>query len=140
MPAASPYEILGDEGIGQLCRVFYEVMDELPQAAELRALHAADLSEVQRKLAAYLTGWMGGPPVYLAAYGTVCLTDAHKPFLIDERLRDQWLLCMDEALHRTQAGAELKTMLAEPLRAIADAVVNYRGGRQPTGARVIARG
>ncbi len=128
--ARSPYEILGEEGIRRLADTFYEVMDELPQAAEVRAMHAQNLDDIKRKLAAYLTGWMGGPPVYLAMTGTVCLTEPHAPYAIGRRERDQWLMCMDEALERIGASDELKAMLKEPMFRIADTVRNRDERRQ----------
>lgn len=120
----SPYEILGDEGIKQLAHVFYTVLDELPQAAEIRAMHAENLDHIKRMLTAYLTGWMGGPPVYQALKGTVCLTDPHEPFRIGPKERDQWLACMDEALDRINAGDDLKVMLKTPMFQVAEAVRN----------------
>ena len=142
--ASSPYEILGDDGIKKLVDAFYDAMNELPQAAEVRAMHAENLDEVKRRLKAYLIGWMGGPPVYLAAFGTVCLTDVHKPYPIDAKMRDQWLLCMHEALQRIDASEELKEMLKDPLYRIADTVRNWGGpdGEDPApqGMRLIARG
>ena len=123
-PPQTPYEILGDQGIRDLAAAFYGVMDELHEARGIRAMHAADTDDVQRKLAAYLTGWMGGPPVYLAMNGTVCLTEPHAPYRIGPDERDQWLLCMDRALERIGASEALKTMLKEPLYAIAETVRN----------------
>lgn len=120
----TPYEILGDQGIKDLARTFYEVMDELPLAADIRAMHAENLDNITRMLAAYLTQWMGGPPVYQAIKGTVCLTDPHEPFRIGPKERDQWLACMDEALERIGASEELKTMLKEPMFRVADTVRN----------------
>ncbi len=120
----SPYEILGDQGIKDLVAAFYEVMDTHPDAQEIRAMHAEDLAPVRSKLSAYLVGWMGGPPVYQAIAGTVCLTDPHAPFHIGPRQRDQWLMCMDEALERIGASEELKAMLKIPMRQIADTVRN----------------
>lgn len=120
----TPYEILGDQGVRALAKAFYEVMDELPEAAEIRAMHADDLGPITRKLATYLTGWLGGPPVYLAINGTVCLTEPHAPYHIGPRQRDQWLLCMEKALERIGASEELKRMLEKPLFHIADTVRN----------------
>jgi hemoglobin len=120
----TPYEILGDEGIKALAAAFYEVMDELPLAADIRAMHAENLDHITRMLSAYLTGWMGGPPVYLAMKGTVCLTDPHEPFRIGPKERDQWLACMDEALQRIGASEELTTMLKEPMYRVAETVRN----------------
>ncbi len=123
-PPQTPFDILGQDGVRALADAFYEVMDELPQAAEIRAMHAEHLDDIKRKLAAYLTGWMGGPPVYLAMTGTVCLTDPHEPYAIGPKERDQWLLCMTEALERIGASDELKDMLREPLFQIAETVRN----------------
>ncbi len=127
----TPYEILGDRGIRALAEAFYEAMDRLPEAAHIRAMHGANLDDVKRKLAAYLTGWMGGPPVYLAMTGTVCLTEPHAPYHIGPRERDQWLRCMDEALERTGASDELKAMLREPLFRLADTVRNRDSSERP---------
>lgn len=120
----TPYQILGQEGIRKLADAFYEVMDERPQAKTIRAMHAENLDHIKDKLYEYLTGWMGGPPIYAAKYGTVCLTDPHKPYTIGPEERDQWLDCMQEALERIGASDELKQLLKGPLFQIADAVKN----------------
>ncbi|MBE9538898.1 MAG: group II truncated hemoglobin [Proteobacteria bacterium] len=123
----SPYQILGEDGIRQLTSTFYDVMDTLPEAKSLRAMHAQDLSTMKEKLAEYLTGWMGGPPLYADRYGTVCMTSPHEPYHIGPEERDQWLLCMDKALEEIEAGEELTRMLKEPLFRIADAIRNREG-------------
>ncbi len=120
----TPYEILGDGGIKQLASAFYDVMDELPLAADIRAMHVENLDHIKRMLAAYLTGWMGGPPVYLAMKGTLCLTEPHEAFRIGPKERDQWLACMDEALERTGASDQLKSMLKKPMYQVAETVRN----------------
>lgn len=120
----TPYEILGDDGIRTLVDAFYDAMDTLPEAADVRAMHAENLDPIKSKLAAYLTGWMGGPPVYLAMTGTVCLTDPHSRYAIGPEERDQWLRCMEVALERIGATAELRQLLREPLFRVADAVRN----------------
>ena len=125
MTARSPYEILGEDGIGELVDAFYDAMDEMPQAARVRAMHKENLDEIRDKLKDYLTGWMGGPPLYHRKTGTVCLTDPHDPYWIGPRERDQWLLCMDEALERISASDELKNMLKEPMYRIADTCLLY---------------
>lgn len=122
--AQTPYEILGDQGIKALANTFFEVMDELPLAADIRAMHAESLDHIKRMMSAYLTGWMGGPPVYQAIKGTVCLTEPHEMFRIGPKERDQWLACMDEALIRIDASEELKAMLKKPMYQIAETVRN----------------
>lgn len=141
MTAQSPYEILGDEGIAKLVDAFYDAMDELPQAAAVRAMHKENMDEIRKKLKNYLTGWMGGPPIYQMVTGTVCLTDPHEPYAIGPRERDQWLLCMDTALERTEAPEELKEMLKEPMFRIADTVRNQESSDpKPRDPSIIAVG
>ncbi|MBT7333283.1 MAG: group II truncated hemoglobin [Gammaproteobacteria bacterium] len=124
LPPQTPYEILGDQGIKALVKAFYEVMDTHPAAKEIRAMHAENLEPVKSKLVSFLVGWMGGPPVYLAVTGTVCLTDPHAAFHIGPRQTEQWLLCMDEALIKVNASQELKEMLKLPMEHIANTVRN----------------
>ena len=52
----TPYQALGEDGIRALTNAFYDLMDELPEAAEIRAMHARDLSPMKDKLAEYLIG------------------------------------------------------------------------------------
>ena len=121
---SSPYQVLGEEGIKNLTEAFYDIMDATSDVAELRAMHAKDLSPMKEKLAEYLTGWMGGPPVYSQKYGSVCMTEPHAGYDIGPKLRDQWLLCMKKALEKIEASEELCEMLEVPLFRIADAVRN----------------
>ena len=121
---ASPYQALGEEGIRNLTKAFYAEMGEARECAHIRAMHSVDLSPMVEKLGDYLIGWMGGPPLYFNKYGTVCMTEPHAGYWIGPRERDQWLLCMNRALDRIGADEELKEMLREPLRRIANAVMN----------------
>lgn len=136
MPVSSqntPYELLGgDAGVRRLADTFYEVMDELPEAEAIRKMHGENLVDIKQKLYEYLSGWMGGPHHYHKKYGTVCLTKPHKAYAIGPAERDQWLLCMDEALRRIDASDEIKTMLKEPMFGIADAIRNTDGSSCPS--------
>ena len=137
----TPFQILGEDGIRELTCAFYDIMDSLPEAAGIRAMHAADLGPIKIKLAQYLTGWMGGPPRYAEKYGTVCMTTPHEPYHIGPAERDQWLLCMDKALEQCNASDELKDMLKIPMFRIADAIRNKQGPSSAEGnPNIIATG
>lgn len=139
--AQTPFQILGEDGIRELTNAFYDIMDTLPEAAGLRRMHAADLTPMKEKLAEYLTGWMGGPPVYAEKYGGVCMTEPHEPYHIGPEERDQWLMCMDKALEQIDASDELVEMLKIPMFRIADAVRNKEGpSAEKTDPNVIAAG
>lgn len=122
---ASPYELAGgEEGLRRLVARFYEIMDSAPEAAGIRAMHGADLGPVSNSLFEYLSGWLGGPPLYSARTGSVCLTAPHKGFAIGEAERDQWLFCMRQAMVDVGLSEQTRTLFEGPLFAIADFVRN----------------
>ena len=121
----TPYELLGGEqGIRDLSDAFYDAMDRRTDAADIRAMHADNLDEIKEKLFEYLSGWLGGPRLYVEKYKTVCLTEPHAPYAIGGKERDEWLRCMDDALDTIGADEELKDMLRKPFFMIADTVRN----------------
>lgn len=138
----TPYQLLGGEpGIRALAEAFYDIMDELPEAATIRAMHAEDLGDIKQKLFEYLSGWLGGPPLYLEKRGTVCLTSPHAPYRIGPDERDQWLLCMEKALERIGASDEVRQMVRQPFFRIADTIRNKdSSGAEPRDPSIIAIG
>jgi hemoglobin len=123
----TPYDMLGGEsGVRALANAFYDAMDKLEDARDIRAMHGADLGEIKEKLFEYLSGWLGGPPLYVKKYGGFCLTKPHAKYAIGEKERDQWLRCMDQALQDVNAPAELREAARKPFFRIADTVRNQR--------------
>jgi len=121
----TPYELLGgEEGVRELACAFYNVMDKRTEAADIRAMHQDNLEEIKEKLFEFLSGWMGGPRLYVEKYKTICLTEPHAPYKISARERDAWLACMDDALDAIGADDDLKAMLKKPMFMIADTVRN----------------
>jgi hemoglobin len=95
----SLYELLGGEtGVRALVDRFYNLMDSSPEAKDIRALHAASLKQSREKLFMFLSGWSGGPQLYMEKFGHPRLRQRHMLFAIGERERDQWLWCMNRAL------------------------------------------
>lgn len=114
----SLYELIGGEtGLQALVERFYDLMDSAPEAAQIRALHAASLKQSREKLFMFLSGWSGGPSLYIEKYGHPRLRQRHMPFSIGELERDQWLWCMNKALDESpidqQVIQHLKTRFAE---------------------------
>lgn len=122
---SNPYELLGGEqGVRRLADEFYQVMAERTEAAKIREMHAPNLSAIKDKLFMFLSGWMGGPDLYLQKYGTICLSSAHAAYAIGADERDQWLACMDQALINIDASDELREMLKGPMFQLADVMKN----------------
>jgi hemoglobin len=126
-PAArvTPYDMIGGEdALRRVVARFYEIMDTDPEAAAIRAMHGDDLGPIRDKLFDFLSGWLGGPPLYFQRTGSVCLGHAHAPFEIGEAERDAWLMCMRRALEDEGVAADVREMLDKPLFMIADFVRN----------------
>jgi hemoglobin len=117
----------GAEKVRALVVRFYQLMDELPEAYGIRKLHAPDLQGATDKLYKFLTGWMGGPPLYVDEYGHPMLRARHLPFSISNTERDQWLMCMNQALDEVVEDAALRQELSAAFAKVADHMRNREG-------------
>ncbi len=120
-----PYDAIGgEERVRQLVERFYDLMDTLPEAATIRALHPKDLRGSRQKLFWFMSGWLGGPQLYVERYGHPRLRRRHFPFPIGEAERDQWMLCMRRALEENVADEALRLFLDRQLTSLADHMRN----------------
>jgi hemoglobin len=117
-------EVKGTENIRSLVETFYDIMDSDPKAAPIRAMHPADLTSAREKLFMFLTGWTGGPQLYIERYGHPMLRARHMPFPVDESARDQWMYCMIKAMHQLNFEDDLMKKLANQLYGVADFMRN----------------
>lgn len=123
--SSSLYDMLGGEaGVRALVNRFYDIMDSSPEAKDIRAFHAASLKQSREKLFMFLSGWSGGPQLYIEKYGHPRLRMRHMPFSIGERERDQWLWCMNRALDESDFLPTLKEYLKSRFTETADFMRN----------------
>jgi hemoglobin len=95
----SLYEMIGGESnLRALVDRFYDIIDSAPEAKQLRAIHPKSLKQSREKFFMFLTGWSGGPQLYIEKYGHPRLRMRHAPFAIGTVERDQWIWCMHKAL------------------------------------------
>ena len=95
----TPYDKLGGApALQQLTHRFYELIDELPEAWSIRQMHPDNLAGSQQSLFEFLSGWLGGPPLFMPHRGHPRLRMRHAPYAISPTARDEWLLCMRMAL------------------------------------------
>ena len=128
LPIRTHYDMLGGEqGIRQLVNRFYDLMDELPEAWDLRKIHQQDLQSARDKLFKFLSGWLGGPGLYEAEYGHPRLRARHMPFPVDTQMRDQWLMCINQALDEQVSDQLLKLQLKSSFANVADHMRNRAG-------------
>jgi hemoglobin len=121
----TPYQQLGGEHtLQQLVMRFYKLMDTLPEAYEIRQLHPSSLKGSEDKLFMFLSGWLGGPQLYIEAFGHPRLRRRHFPFAIGGKESQQWMLCMTQALNECVEDEALKNVLITQLTQTANHMIN----------------
>jgi hemoglobin len=134
MNEPTPYERLGGgPGVRRLVDRFYDIMDSDPAAATIRALHARDLRASREKLYLFLSGWLGGPNLYVERYGHPRLRRRHLPFPIANTERDEWMHCMRRALRELPLDAALAAQLEAAFAQTADHMRNRADHRADAG-------
>ena len=126
-PSTTVYEQLGGEqAVRRLVDRFYDRMDTEPGVRPLRDQHPPDLADSRDKLFWFMSGWLGGPPLYVQRKGHPRLRARHMPFVVDTAMRDQWMLCMRRALADVAIALpnETREKLDAALFQLADHMIN----------------
>ncbi len=124
-PKSTPYELMGGESaILSLVDRFYFYMDTLPEVDGIRKMHAQSLSNAKDKLFKFLSGWLGGPDLFIQEFGHPMLRRRHFPFAIGQRERDQWMACMNKAMKELPMDNSLRDSLLGALDQLATHMIN----------------
>lgn len=113
----------GLPGLTRLSDAFYQYMDTLPEAKTIRDMHKGGLTESRKKLAFFLSGWLGGPKLYSENFGSIKIPRAHKHLPIGREEVESWLLCMQKAIDEQPYNQSFKTYLIEQLRVPAERIL-----------------
>ena len=126
--APSLYEqIGGSDMVGRLADRFYELMDSVPHFKELRAMHPESLAGSRDRLFKFLSGWLGGPDLFVQEFGHPMLRARHMSFAIGTLERDQWVACMVLAMEDVGVEENLRTRLMQNFFNTADFMRNKEG-------------
>ncbi len=117
----------GEAAIYALVNRFYELMDALPEAYTVRQLHPESLAGSATSLFEYLSGWFGGPALYVAKKGHPRLRMRHAPYAVGPVVRDEWMLCMTQALTEQVTDIALRDQLIHTFDQMATHLINTDG-------------
>jgi hemoglobin len=122
------YQLIGGETkLRELVDRFYDLMDLEAEFAGIRALHPTTLEGSRDKLFWFLSGWMGGPDLFVERFGHPRLRARHLPYAIASSERDQWLRCMAWAMQDVGVPQTLQERLLESFYQTADWMRNKAG-------------
>ncbi len=125
----SLYEQLGGEaGLRRLVERFYSLMHTREDAKGIRAMHPEDLSGSAEKLFCFLSGWTGGPSLFVERFGPPMMRRRHFPFKIGKSERDQWMICMLHAIEDEGIEEPVRSELLHAFLRLADHMRNQAEG------------
>ncbi|MES9947263.1 group II truncated hemoglobin [Candidatus Thiodiazotropha sp. CDECU1] len=130
----------GEKTVRQLVDRFYDLMDQQPEVEKLRQLHAKSLKVSREKLFLFLSGWFGGPDLYVQKYGHPRLRARHLPFSIGIEERDQWMHCMRQAMSDVGLDAGLQQKLDQAFFRTADFMRNRQEADQDKTFKILPAG
>lgn len=111
----------GFDVIDKLVNDFYEIMSTDPVAEDCFATHSGrEIRDSAEKLKFFLSGWTGGPQLYLEKFGHPRLRMRHFPFKIGVKEADQWLYCMRKALAKSSIEPGMQEHLMVAFKNVTD--------------------
>ena len=117
----SLYDVMGGaERLRELVDRFYDLMQLEPEFAGIHAMHPQPNDSSREKLFMFLSGWMGGPDLFVERYGHPRLRARHLPFAIGTKERDQWLRAMAWAMEDLGYDEDLRMRLMQSFYNTAD--------------------
>ena len=124
-PTENIYSQLGGEKVlREFVDHLYGFMEVLPEVDRIRKMHSADLSSVREHLFMFLSGMLGGPPLYMESFGHPRLRQRHMHFEIGVEERDQWMLCAQRAADELNITESSRDTLITELAAMANHLRN----------------
>jgi len=127
----TPYLALGEEqGLKNLVDDFYFIMNTDPRAIDCKNTHPLDETgnipkEIQDKLFYFLSGFSGGPQLFIQKIGPPKMRMRHGHVKIGSRERDQWLYCMRKALKKYKLSRAEYKLIFNSFIALALRIQNH---------------
>ena len=128
----SLYSQLGGEPVlHRFVNDLYDFMDSSSEVVHIRKMHSENLSHASERLFKFLSGMLGGPPLYMEEFGHPRLRRKHLRFSIGDEERDQWLMCAQYAANQLHIEPDVRKQLMTDLTNMANHLRNKGESTQP---------
>lgn len=103
----------GEEGLRTLVETFYDIIEYEAKGRELHLLHLRGHGVAHSRIEQFnfLSGFLGGPQLYIEKYKHSNVREMHVHVEIDQAARDLWLDCMLIAIGRVGLPTDVKDEL-----------------------------
>ncbi|MES2020621.1 MAG: group II truncated hemoglobin [Pseudomonadota bacterium] len=113
----------GTEGVRTVVERFYDLMQDDPRYAPLRAMHEEDLFPMRVSLTQFLSAWLGGPRDWFEARPGTCIMSMHRAMGITPETAAQWVEAMSRALADARVEKALGTQMQQAFLRMAGAMM-----------------
>lgn len=123
----SIYDLVGgEEGVLKLVKVFYDIVESNPDGHELHLLHLRGngLAHSRIEQFHFLSGFLGGPKLYVEKHGHSNIRTMHEHVEINNQSKDVWLKCMSLAIDEIGLKSSTKEKLMNNFIVVAERLVN----------------
>ena len=126
-------EIGGDDGVLRLVETFYNIVEKDDTAKKLHILHlrGSGIANSKKEQHLFMSGFLGGPKLYLEKHGHANLKTMHEHVVVDEESKDVWLNCMEKAMDEVALSEAIQEKLMRIFTPVAERLVNQRLVNQP---------
>ena len=116
----------GEPTLRALVERFYDLVETLPQGAQILHLHfrGHGLAHVRAEQFDFLSGFFGGRRYYAERHGHMNLREIHAHVPIRPEDAEDWLLCMDFALNDVGVAEPMRGQIMATLSRAARMLVN----------------
>lgn len=123
------YSLIGEHsGLVSIVSDFYYTMENDPKAARCLKVHELDNGKVSQqsreRLVMFLSGWLGGPNLFVENVGAPKMRMRHAQVKISEAERVEWLYCMEQALGKVKISRKNKRSFLRSLEALSLRIKN----------------
>lgn len=100
----------GENGLRTLVETFYDIVEFEAEGRGLHLLHLRGHGVAHSRIEQFnfLSGFLGGPRLYVERHGHSDVRQMHVHVEIDAEARDAWLTCMSMAIERVGLSADVK--------------------------------
>lgn len=127
MQSQSIYSLIGGEDVVyRLVNIFYDIIETHPEGHKLHVLHLRGNGIPHSRVEQFnfLSGFLGGPKLYVEKHGHSNVRLMHEHVEIDSEAKDIWLRCMSMAIDEIGIAPTVKDKLMNNFTTIANLLVN----------------
>lgn len=122
----SLYDAIGGEaGISRLVAASVRLLESDPSLAELKRMYRPEhVGVYECHLKEFLSGWLGGPPLYQLRHGLPMLRERHRHRHIHRSAMLDWVKMMHLALEETVPEERVRLRIEGLFSRMAESLVN----------------